>query len=404
MDKRKTKEGFDILWNSTIDTISTSEWEEVFEKKIVKSPLFFKASELATIPDTSFLYLKITRENKVFAIIPCFTYNLSLDILAPTLIKRILKFLRLFFPKLLRIRIFGIGSLASTCCQHIGIRKNISEDDFNLLSNIITNEIKSKAKKLKHRILFLKEVPANKLEEIAKVFKNEFHFYYSLPNCYIPTLRDFSPYPLALKRKERQRIRNMKEKFNKSYRWDLIQDFSEVADIFEKLYLETLGRSKNKFEILNKEYFFALNNLFRDSSFFLAAKNKCDQIEAIGIVLEDTESLTPLYLGLNHMNRVDDIKLLHTNSLLRVVEEAELRGKSYIALGQTSYYSKVLSGAVVEKLYLGFYSYNIFIQFIIKTFFGRLFLDTKVLNNIYSKAYFDKVKEWSSDRGIEICN
>ena len=34
-----------------------------------------------------------------------------------------------------------------------------------------------------------------------------------------------------------------------------------------------------------------------------------------------------------------------------MVEEAEIRHKDYVDLGQTSYYPKVLSGAFVEDIY-----------------------------------------------------
>lgn len=39
-----------------------------------------------------------------------------------------------------------------------------------------------------------------------------------------------------------------------------------------------------------------------------------------------------------------------------MVEEAEIRHKDYVDLGQTSYYPKVLSGAFVEDIYYGFWS------------------------------------------------
>ena len=66
-----------------------------------------------------------------------------------------------------------------------------------------------------------------------------------------------------------------------------------------------------------------------------------------------------------------------------MIEEAEKRGKELVMLGQTSYYSKALCGALVQRLYLGFYSYNAIIQYCIRHFFGKLFTSATLTSNTY---------------------
>lgn len=403
MKKNLNSHKFNAFWYSSIEKISSEEWEQIFGKNKVKSYLFFKATELSNLQDTAYHYLRITSNDKIVGITPCFSYKMSLDILAPPFIKKISKIIQFVFPHFLHLSIFGVGSLTSTCSQHIGIRKDISEEELVSIKDIIVEQINLKAQSMRHKIVFLKEVPQNELNYVKDIFK-DYCFYYSLPNCYVPLLKNGESYPSTLKGKERHRIRSLKNKFDKHYKWELTNNSIEIVEAFEKLYLETFEKSQNKFEILNKKYFTTLNKLFDDSSFFLIARNNLGQIESVGIILEDENSLTPLYLGINHNNNVNLVKLLHANSIIRVIEEAELRKKSCVILGQTSYYSKVLSGAIVEKLYLGFHSHSRFMKFLIKHFFSKLFTDTEVLNNVYMQNYQEILKKWTQEQGIDICN
>ena len=73
-------------------------------------------------------------------------------------------------------------------------------------------------------------------------------------------------------------------------------------------------------------------------------------------------------------------------------------------IGQTSYYPKVLSGALVEDLYLGFYSYNFIIQFFVENVFGKLFNQTKVLPNVYNNELKKVILEKVRAGGFEITN
>ncbi len=391
-------------WCNSISEISPNDWDSIFENQVLKSYSFFKSTEEAKPPGASFLYLKISRKKEILAILPCFTYKLSLDVLAPDFVKRITKKIKTVFPDFLQVRILGVGSLTSTCSQHIGISKNISEGEYCILKKIISEQIRLRSKALKHKIVFIKEVPYGELDFVKMFFTNDFYFYNSLPCCHVPVYKELTPYPSALRRKERQRIKTLRGKFDNIFSWEVISDFKKIENEFEKLYLETLDRSKNKFEILNKDYFCILKKQFGEKTFFLAAKNDKEEYQSIGIVLEDESALIPLYLGINHINDISICKLLHSNSLLRVIEEAIIREKSDVILGQTSYYPKVLSGAFVEQLYLGFYSYHKVVRFLIKHIFGKLFTSTPVMDNVYKKEFSDKIRMWYFKKGIHVCN
>lgn len=297
-----------------------------------------------------------------------------------------------------------MGSIASTCEQHIGIISNLDDNGIKFIKEIITEQVERKSRELKCKLVFIKEVPESQLELTKKLFSNDFYFYYSLPQCVIPIISSITPYPVGLKRKQNQRFVKLTKRFNERYYWERVDDFADYVDVFNKLYFETLIRSSNIFEVLNRDFFFNLNKTFNNQAFMLIAKNLAGEIEAIGLVLEEEDSLIPLYLGLNYDNTTENMKLFHANSIFKVIQEAEKYNKKFVKIGQTSYYPKVLSGALVENLYLGFYSYNRLLSFIIKVLFPKLFPKTLVIDNIYKSEVKEVVIEACAKAGMHICN
>lgn len=392
------------IWYDTINSIPENVWNSIFSNNILKSYKFFKVMEESNIPNCTYSYLCIYREEIIVSIIPCFTYKLDLLILTPTFIKSIGGFFRKFYPNFLHAKIFGLGSIASTCEQHIGIASNLDDNDIKFIKEIIVEQVEHKSKELKCKLVFVKEVPESQLEFTKKLFSNDFYFYYSLPQCVIPIISNITPYPVGLKRKQIQRFVKLTRRFNEIYYWERVDDFTDYVDVFNKLYFETLIRSSNIFEVLNKDFFSNLNKTFNNQAFMLIAKNLAGEIEAIGLVLEEEDSLIPLYLGINYDNTTENLKLLHANSIFRAIQEAEKSNKKFIKIGQTSYYPKVMSGALVENLYLGFYSYNRLLDFVIKTFFTKLFPKTPILDNTYKSEVKEMVIEACSKAGMHICN
>ena len=67
-----------VVWNHSIDNISTHEWTQIHGTDIIKSKSFFKANEEAGFDDVKFLYLQVYKRRRAIAIIPCFKYNIDL--------------------------------------------------------------------------------------------------------------------------------------------------------------------------------------------------------------------------------------------------------------------------------------------------------------------------------------
>lgn len=119
-------------------------------------------------------------------------------------------------------------------------------------------------------------------------------------------------------------------------------------------------------------------------------------------MLEERDRLLPLYLGINYKN--DDTKVLYLNAIFKTVEEAERRDKKLVDFGQTSYYPKVMSGALVENIYYGFWSDNFFMKKIIQNIFPKMFNAPHILENVYLDIYKEKVCQLLEKKGFYLLN
>ncbi len=391
-------------WCNSIEEINKEDWDRIFQKNILKSFAFFKAQCNAEIEGASFMFLVVKSNDITLAIAPCFTYRLKLDVIASPLIRRISETVKKRSPNFLSVRIFGVGSLASTCEQHIGIADGLEKDTYRLVSEVISEQIKKKSKELKIKLVFIKEVPEGELSRIKQILSRDYYFYHSLPTNIIPLFPEVLPYPSGLRHKERYRYRNLKGKFEKKYYWEKVTDFSRLTKEFERYYLATLFKSPSQFEIMNEAFFKNINESFAHNSYLLIAKDNNGVTHSMGLIIEDENTLIPIYLGLNYENSEKELKLLHINSMFRVIEEAEKGNKQLVMLGQTSYYSKALCGALVQRLYLGFYSYNSVIQYFIRHFFGKLFVPVNLTPNVYRKEVEIIVKKLIKKNGFIVVN
>lgn len=94
-------------------------------------------------------------------------------------------------------------------------------------------------------------------------------------------------------------------------------------------------------------------------------------------------------LGLGIKYKADDTKVLYLNTIFRTVKEAERKNKAYVDLGQTSYYPKVMSGALVENIYYGFWAKGSLMRFLIKNVFGKVFVQPQIPEHVYLSEHTD---------------
>lgn len=395
---------FTFKWCRTIDDISPEDWVKIYGTDIIKSRGFMKANEEAEFEDVEFHYLQVFKGNRIIAIVPCFAYGMDLlNIASSGEAKTRIAWVRKLFPKFLKLRAFVTGSYAATCEHFIEYAPDLTEEEKKEVAEIIGGEIKKKSREVKSSFVFVKDVRERSINLVKDILTSDYKFFISFPTTAIPIINDVE-YPASLRKKNRKRYRNFRERFEKEFYWETVTDFGgETVKDFTHLYKAVLDKAKNKFEFLNEKFFESVNDLLGDGAFLLVGKSKeTDEIRVMVLILENEANLIPLYMGFKYKD--DDSKVLYLNTIFNTVKEAERRGKSYVDFGQMSYYPKTMSGALVENIYYGFWSRKPVVQWLINHGLGKIFTPPAVPEHVYLEGYADKAHQTLTERGFVLLN
>ncbi len=391
-------------WCTTIDGITPENWQIIYGSDVIKSREFMKANEIAGFADVKFYYLQVFQGMEIIAIVPCFSYGMDLlNIASSGKAKERIAWIRKIFPSFLKLRAFVTGSYAATCEHFIEYSPRLSDREKQDVAKIIGGEIKKLSREVESSFVFVKDVRERSLQQVKDILTADYSFFISFPTTAIPIINDV-PYPNGLRKKNRKRYRNFKDKFDKSFNWEIVNDYGgELTEQFTTLYQAVLDKAKNKFEFLNRNFFEATNKLLDDRSFFLVAKdNLTDEIRVIVLILENEANLIPLYMGFKYKD--DDSKVLYLNTIFRTVKEAESRGKTYVDFGQMSYYPKTMSGALVENIYYGFWSDKPAVRWFIKHLLHKIFTIPNVPSHVYLDSYVDCAHKILTNKGFVLLN
>lgn len=363
--------------------IKAKEWEAVFPNEILYSQKLFLTME-QSFPNIDYTYLCIRLNDEMLTIIPCFTYKLQLDVVAPSLVQSVGKAIRRVYKNYLTVKVLVIGSYIATCENYIPINDKILQ-----YSEEITCEVKKLAKIGRCKMVMIKEVPHIDLSRVKKLLP-DFTYVDSLPNNYIPMTENFRPYPYMLRKKERQRYRRAKRDFERNkLKFEIIYDYDDISEQAFHLYKAVLDKSKTKFECLNPDFFRTLNSNFSKDIYLLVIKDERGDIKCVELIFECKDKLIPIYIGIDYSYK--DVKCLYFNVINKSIEIAQEKSLKAVVLGQNSYAPKVRSGALISRGFLGYYSSSWLLSFLIRRTFKYLFPKFK---NIYGTHYKEEALEY----------
>lgn len=404
MDSKDTLGNIQAHWEHSVTKIKPTDWEHIFGGSNIKSYRFFQATEDANFDEITYHYLSVSNHETTMAIIPCFTYYLDLtDLLTDKISKYIFRKIRYLNKGFGKFKLLVIGSYPATCEHFIGIDNKQEDCVKERISTLINKELERKRKEQKCSLIMVKDVRTKYLNEINAVLSEDFHFFSSFPTTFVP-IEKMIIYPSALNKKQRKRYRKYQNLFETLFQWEIIDDFEDKTSLVYATYLKTLNKAKNKFEVLNEQFFKNINTYFPEESYLLIAKDKEGEIQLIELILKETDRLLPLYLGSAKSEDNDATLTLYLNALFEPIKQAEKLKLDLVEFGQTSYYPKVLSGALVEDLSYGFYSHHPIMKRVIKHLFKYIFTPEKVPQHAYSQTHLDKIKKVAEQKGMEVIN
>lgn len=362
------KSNFVAQWFKSISNISNDDWNYVFpEKKASQIYELHFSVEKSELEGIKHFILKIMYCGNVVAIIPAFSFRIFLDTLAPTGVKKITKKIRRYFKNFATVRTFFLGSPISICDHLLGVSGNITDENMRDIYDVIISETKKKAKKEKCLLIMIKEIPKYALNQLKPILSKEFFFVDSYPNSLIAVGNGLPDFPSFLRsRYKRKILTKMKNFKNENIREKISKNFEIYSDNMVDLYLKVLEKSEVHFETLNENFFKKVALHLKESAFSMMYFSQCNELLCYVLILEDRESYTPLYIGLNY-EKVENTDL-YFNCVYRIIELAEKNGKKWVRLGQTTYEAKAFMGAVFEKLFLAIHARNKFIHGVMSTF------------------------------------
>lgn len=402
MESKDLSNDFSFKWLSSISEIPNSAWEKIFGKSIIKSQSFFQAIEHSEFAEVSYHYLQIYKHGTILSIVPCFCYELDfLNLTTSSTTQKLIKGIRTIYSGFFKVKAFVTGTYAASCEHFIEYAIDISQEDKILAAQLVNLQLKNKSKETGSKFIFIKDIRERSIDYVKEMLNDNFHFFVSFPTAAIPILPTCA-YPQALKKKNRKRYKKYTEKFDMDFAWEIVTDFSGYAHEFTELYQNVLDKAKNKFEFLNERFFSNINTRLPETSFLLVAKSHNGETRLMELVLEEDDKLIPLYLGIQY--KTDDTKVLYLNAIFRTVKEAEVRNKSFVDFGQTSYYPKVMSGALVENIYYGFWSDHYLLKWLINNVFQKIFLPPTVLESVYLETYKNEAFQTLEDKGFSLLN
>lgn len=357
---------YKIVWYDSVREIKQSDWSLIFPNEVLKSTTIFKTMEDSFGEMIKYHYLCVYNRDDIVAIIPCFEYILNLEVVASSTIQKYVHRVRRYIKGFFSVKVLVLGSYIATCEQYIGIIDSCRDGQLSFIKDMI----EAKSNELNCKIIMIKEVPDPQLSYIKKLFDN-FLFVDSLPNSFIP-LKGFLPYPSSLSTKAKQRYNRAKRDFQKNdLRFEIYRDFEEYSEIARALYTNVLNKSHTQFERLNDNFFFNVNNNFKENSYLLVVRDSDGIIRSIELIFQCEHKLIPIYIGIDYSYH--DVKCLYFNTIAYSVEFAEKNKCDYVVLGQNNYFPKALSGAIVQRGYLGFHSTSWFYSLLINKCFKVLF-------------------------------
>ncbi len=365
--------GFGAHWVDALSDVPEITWNECFpEGDVMRSYAMQQVYEKSAFESVRFKYLLVSENQtgRVAGIFPCFFFQVSLTDVAPVSLQNFVGRVRKFWPRFLKIPALVCGSPIATCDDLFGIRPCYRAQSEQILVLGLTY-IEQLSKTHKAKIIVVKEVRQRYKRQLLGVLPSGFIVVESPPTCFAYVgPKDNEGYIKSFRNRYRSSIKGYVNKFNKSnLRWELVDDFTEHAEVMCKLYLNVLNNSSVKFETLTPEFFLAVNDILGSRSTALLCYSG-NELIAMELILQD-KAMHPIYLGMDYRHLKNSG--LYFNCLIRLLEEAEKRGSYIVELGQTSYEAKSNFGIRMEKLYVAIKYNSIIVNLFLRKFKNLFF-------------------------------
>jgi hypothetical protein len=283
---------------SRLDAMQYKHWANAFGSE-AKDRRYYELVEDTIHAEFDYRYFIVRDGNgEISAIQPFFILDLDLLVGAKPRIGWLTGLIRRLWPRFMRARTLMMGCAAGE--GHLD-----GKDEFAQRSSAsaLASAIVKEARRLKARLIVLKEFPARYRPTLECFVHSKFARIPSLPNVRLNI--DYSSFDEYMKRalsggtRRKLRIKFRATEQAPPIEMSVVDDITPVIDDVYPLYLQVYHRSDMHFEKLTKEYFCGLGNRMADKvRFFIWRQN--GKIVAFGSCILQNDTIHAEYLGLDY--------------------------------------------------------------------------------------------------------
>jgi hypothetical protein len=283
---------------SRIEATQCERWANVLGAE-AKDRRYYELVEDTIHEEFDYRYFIVRDQTgEICAIQPFFVLDLDLLTGAKPLFGRFTDFIRRLWPGFMRARTLMVGCVAGE--GHLDGKDELAQrSSARLLASALVQE----ARKLKARLVVLKEFPAKYRSALECFVDKDFTRIPSLPNVMLNI--DYSSFEeymqRALSGNTRKKLRLKLKAADEAppIEMSVVDDIAPMIDEIYPLYLQVYHRSSLHFEKLTKEYFCGLGRRFGDKSRFFVWRQGGKAI-AFGSCLLQGDMIHAEYLGLDY--------------------------------------------------------------------------------------------------------
>jgi hypothetical protein len=288
---------------SRIKAIKCERWAHAFGAE-AKDHRYYELVEDTIHEEFDYGYFIVRDETgEVCAIQPFFILDLDLLVGTKPQFGWVTDFIRRRWPGFMRARTLMVGCAAGE--GHLDGRNELAR---RTSASLLASALVGEARKLKARLVVLKEFPAKYRRALECFVDHDFTRIPSLPNVMLNidylSFEDYMRRALSGngRKKLRQKLRATEQAA--PIEMSVVEDIAPMIDEIYPLYLDVYHRSGLHFEKLTKDYFCGLSSRFGDKNrFFVWRQN--GKVVAFGSCLLQGDTIHGEYLGLDYTVALD---------------------------------------------------------------------------------------------------
>ena len=249
-----------------IEEIPFQQWQEIFPST-PENYHFFKTLDVSHIPNFSFFYISVYKNDRLVGEAPsfCITYPLDTTVQGP--LKQLSQAIKKIFPDLLNIKAVVCG------CPPGEGHLALDGADKSAVLQAIRQGLEEMAREQKTSVVAFKDFSQNDTCILDNLSRNGYHKISSYPSSGINIrFKTFEEYLQSLSKSSRKSLRRKFRKVTKAVKIDLeiVNEVAGSLDAVYGLYLQTLKKSDFYFEEYTKDFFKNISqNMSHETKYFL---------------------------------------------------------------------------------------------------------------------------------------